>query len=145
MHRSNHLSAFARAAAFCGFLSCVAAGAFASRLPVGYCEVEWIASTGQQCVDLGFAPSKNTTGVVMSFNSGTYVNQTAFFGTAWAGNCYLFNQQSNKYMFHGSGDSLGATSPNSDMTVTIVPDGAGKGVLTIEDQKGAWTPKTVVR
>ena len=138
----NKLGKFAAAcvAVVCGILS---AGVFGARVPTGYREVEWIASTGQQCVDLGFAPNKNTTGVVMSFNSGTYVNQTAFFGTGWTGNCYLFNQQSNKYMFHGNSISLPAKSPDCDMTLTIVPDGKGNGALTIDNPDGeAWKTST---
>ena len=112
---------------------------FGARLPVGYREVMWIESTGQQSINLGFTPDKTKTGVVMEFNSGTYANATAFFGTSWGNNCYLFNQQSDKYMFHGSSVSLPAKSPNCDMTLTIVPDGTGIGALTIDNPGGtAW-------
>ena len=69
---------------------------FGARLPVGYREVEWIGSTGQQSINLGFAPDKDKTGLVMSFNSGTYTDTTAFFCTGWGGNRYLLCQMSKK-------------------------------------------------
>lgn len=111
--------------------------ALGGLLPEGYQEVAWIESTGLQCINLGFAPDKTKTGVVMTFNSGTYVNQTAFFGTAWGNDRYLFDQRDGKYMFHGNGSTIASVREHCDMTLTIVPDGTGSGVVTLDNPDGS--------
>ena len=123
--------AAAGAAVVCAF------GTMAALLPAEYQEVEWIESTGSQCVNLGFAPDKTKTGVVMRFNSGTYQSEKAFFGTGWGNNRYLFCQQSDYYKFYAANVSLTTKDPNRDMTLTILADGTGKGHLTLENPDGA--------
>ena len=127
-------------------MALVTVESFGARLPVGYREVEWIGSTGQQSINLGFAPDKDKTGLVMSFNSGTYTDTTAFFCTGWGGDRYLLCQMSKKYMFFGSGNSVADACPGCDLTLTIVPDGTGNGTLTIDkpdDPEWKPTPATV--
>ena len=59
-------------------------------LPMGYAHLASLTSTGAQRIDLKEIPDA-TVSVKMNFNTGTYVNQKAFFGQAWNGSQYLFN------------------------------------------------------
>ncbi|MBO7654251.1 MAG: hypothetical protein J6U40_04955, partial [Kiritimatiellae bacterium] len=76
-------------------------------------EVASLSSNGGQCVRVGYTPGPDTT---VEFHCGnvSYVNATAFFGQAWQGNAYLFNQQSNKFYFHGSGIAMDPVAAGTD-------------------------------
>lgn len=118
----------------------------AAGLPTGFQEVEWIESTGKQYIDLGFKVDKNKTGLVMQFNSGAYADGSAYFGTAFNYNNYLFLQQRNMYKFYGSGGHLdiATISENCDMTITVEPNGTGTGSVTLDCPKGSsWKTATL--
>ena len=99
-------------------------------LPMGYARLASLTSTGAQRIDLKEIPDA-TVSVKMNFNTGTYVNQKAFFGQAWNGSQYLFNEQSNNYMFHGGSTTIGAVIANHDASLEITTDPTDNLTLAI--------------
>ena len=81
------------------------------RLPEGYSQLEYLESTGAQRIMLSTPIGPNSS-VKMNFRPTTYKAMTAFFGYAWNRSQYLFNWQSDQYMFHSSGNNL-ASVPGS--------------------------------
>ena len=86
--------------------------------------LNYAASNGKQKVKLDYAMDENTT---MEFHFGhpVYVNATAFFGLNWNGYCWLFNQQSNIFYFHGNSDkftSMGLPEASARYTFTLGDD-----------------------
>ena len=116
-------------------LAAVAGLSFGARadmpvLPMGYAQLASLTSTGAQRIDLKEVPDA-TVSVKMNFNTGTYGNQKAFFGQGWSSSQYLFNEQSNKYMFHGGGTTIGAVIANQDASLEITTDSTDNLTLTI--------------
>ena len=71
-------------------------------------ELDYVRSSSAQWVDTGVAPSSRTM-VDFRFGDPVYAATTAYFGRDWTGSRYLFNQQSEKFYFHGkSGVVIGA-------------------------------------
>ncbi|MCQ2393432.1 MAG: hypothetical protein MJ249_04015 [Kiritimatiellae bacterium] len=86
-------------------------------LPAGYSRLDWIASSGEQYILTGVEATPQMQ-VEMSFRVNRYVTNGAIFGTdAWTGYRYLFNMQSNKFMFHAAGNDLLALQTGVDYTV----------------------------
>ena len=116
-------------------LATVAGLSFGARadmpvLPMGYAQLASLTSTGAQRIDLKDVPDA-TVSVKMNFNTGTYGNQKAFFGQGWSSSQYLFNEQSNNYMFHGAGTGIGAVIANQDASLEITTDPTDNLTLTI--------------
>ncbi len=86
--------------------------------------LNYAQSTGKQRVLTDYPMDTNTV-VKFDFGHPVYVAGTAFFGLAWTGNCYLLNQQSNLFYFHGSGNqfnSIGLPDPNARYTFELGDD-----------------------
>ncbi|MCQ2394067.1 MAG: hypothetical protein MJ249_07235 [Kiritimatiellae bacterium] len=86
--------------------------------------LNYAESTGKQRVLTDYPMDTNTV-VKFSFGKPVYANGTAFFGLAWTGSCYLFNQQNNLFYFHGSGNafnSAGLPDPNARYTFELGDD-----------------------
>lgn len=86
--------------------------------------LNYAASNGKQKVKLDYAMDENTT---MEFHFGhpVYVNATAFFGLNWNGYCWLLDQQSNIFYFHGNADkftSMGLPDTSARYTFTLGDD-----------------------
>ena len=129
----------------CGFVlsAAVALGAASAwaydynDIPGTYEPVKMLISSGAQYINTGFAPNASTS-VKMEFNTGTYVQDTAFFGTGWAKGRWLLMQGSNKYRFFGNDDNTDILCvDNKDASLTI-----GGGSLTLEVD-GASSTKSV--
>ena len=88
-------------------------------IPGTYEPVKMLISSGAQYINTGFAPNASTS-VKMEFNTGTYVHDTAFFGTGWAKGRYLLMQGSSKYRFFGNDDNTQVTAvDDKDALLTV--------------------------
>ena len=88
-------------------------------IPGNYEPVKMLISSGAQYINTGFAPNASTS-VKMEFNTGTYVHDTAFFGTGWAKGRYLLMQGSSKYRFFGNDDNTQVTAvDDKDALLTV--------------------------
>ena len=110
-------------------------------IPGTYEPVKMLISSGAQYINTGFAPNASTS-VKMEFNTGTYVHDTAFFGTGWAKGRWLFMQGNmgggGTYRFFGNDDNTDILCvDNKDASLTI-----GGGSLTLEVD-GASSTKSV--
>jgi hypothetical protein len=92
-----------------------------AALPDGYCQLSSITSTGTQYIKTDMVPTAATT-VEMDFNTGTYANDTTFFGQSWGGSQYLFIKQGNAYKFYGSGASVSPLHNNEDAHLSITAE-----------------------
>ena len=106
-------------------------------LPDGYTQVEYIESTGSQYIDTFVVPDA-TTAVDFKFNLVAYESGKAFFGQKWSNSNYLFNEQSDKFYFHGGGDlkndlagDYGKVIVGNDYRCQIEPTESGNGTLTL--------------
>ena len=106
-------------------------------LPAGYTQVEYIESTGSQYIDTDIVPGTSTA-VDFTFNLVAYESGKAFFGQKWSNNYYLFNEQSDKFYFHGGGDlkndlagDYGKVIVGNDYRCQIEPTESNSGTLTL--------------
>ena len=106
-------------------------------LPAGYAQVEYIESTGSQYIDTDIVPGTSTA-VDFTFNLVAYESGKAFFGQKWSNNYYLFNEQSDKFYFHGGGDlkndlagDYGKVIVGNDYRCQIEPTESNSGTLTL--------------
>ena len=100
-------------------------------LPEGYAVVPYIKSTGNEWIDTGVEVDESAT-VEMDFDNLAYAHATALFGQdSWTGSRYLFNQQSNKLMFHGAGTDI-ATSVSGTARYRILIADDDKAYLTTD-------------
>ena len=76
-------------------------------------ELTHVRSTGQQWVNTGVLPTAKTM-IDFRFFDIEYVHATAFFGQDWNGSRYLLTQQSNKFLWCGSGGNLGVPTANTE-------------------------------
>ena len=78
-----------------------------------YCELEWVASTGSQYVNVGLGGGY---GLEMHFGDITSDNDTTYFAAGgWGPNAYLFIRQSSMFKWYGGGSSFGFDAePNTD-------------------------------
>jgi len=92
-------------------------------------ELASVRSTGQQYVLTGIDPNGRTC-VDFRFGKVAYANATAFFGRAWNGSQYLFNQQSDKFYFHGKSDVAINTKPSATLDYRFLIDDDNRMYLT---------------
>ena len=91
-------------------------------------ELASITGTGAQMVRLDYVPGLDTS-ADLRFGDVTYEHQKVFFGQHWAGNCYLFNMQSDgsnpSFRFHGGGTASTTVRPaaNTDYRCRITSGG----------------------
>ncbi len=91
-------------------------------LPRGYTAIPSIRSDGQQWLDTG-VDADETTSVDLRFGSVFYTHQTVFFGQdTWTGHRFLFNQQSERFYFHGRGVAMSAVAASTDYRLTVGND-----------------------
>ena len=104
----------------CAVLGAASAWAYDyNDIPFAYEPVKMLISSGAQYINTGFAPNASTS-VKMEFNTGTYVHDTAFFGTGWAKSRYLLMQGSSKYRFFGNDDNTQVTAvDDKDASLTV--------------------------
>ena len=76
-------------------------------------ELTHVRSTGQQWVNTGVLPTAKTM-IDCRFFDIVYVHATAFFGQDWNGSRYMLTQQSNKFVWCGSGGNLGVPTANTE-------------------------------
>ena len=76
-------------------------------------ELTHVRSTGQQWVNTGVLPTDKTM-IDIRFFDVQYVHATAFFGQDWNGSRYLLTQQSDKFLWCGSGGNLGVPTANTE-------------------------------
>ena len=89
--------------------------------------VNYAVSDGRQKVRTDYTMDDDTT-VFFDFGRPVYANSTAFFGLKWSSNCYLFNQQSNRFYFHSAGDIFTTMDP---------ADGTSRYTFTVDDSNMA--------
>ncbi len=103
-------------------------------LPAGYAQVPFIKSTGCEWIDTGVDVDERAA-VEMDFSDLAYVHQTALFGQdSWTGSRYLFNQQSNKLMFHGAGTDVASSVDGSARYRILIADD-DKAYLTTNGER----------
>ncbi len=96
-------------------------------LPAGYTPLAYIASTCGQYIKTGIDGYEDML-VEMDFGGVIYTEATVLFGaSAWAGNAFLFNMQSNKFYFHDpSGVAMASVQADVDYRFWV---GGGKAIL----------------
>ena len=104
-------------------------------LPEGYRALQYLESTGVQRIGLSTAIGPKYS-VKMNFSPTTYKSGTAFFGYGWNSKQYLFNWQSDMYMFHSSGNNIAAVpgTLGKDCCIEITTESSGNVKLTVEDE-----------
>ena len=90
-------------------------------LPNGYRQLRSITSTGTQAIKTLLYPTSNMT-VEMTFNTGPYESERAFFGQGYSNNNFLFVKKDNKYKFYGGGTVVSDLRNNSDAHLSITSD-----------------------
>ncbi len=120
------------------------AGRFLTE-PIPEARLDYAQSYSAQSVKLDYAMTADTT-VKMDFGEVTYANSTAFFGLKWNGNCYLFNQQSDSFHFHGAGTTqiAGAGKPTAGVNYTVEVTAANE-VSILKEGDAAPTTMAVSR
>ena len=78
-------------------------------------------SSSAQWVDTGVAPNSRTM-VDFRFSDPVYAVNTAFFGRDWTGSRYLFNQQSDKFYFHGKSGVVIGGKPTPGVEYRLIVD-----------------------
>ena len=126
------MSKLGQFAAACAAVVCVFGAVAGPILPLGYQEVEYLESNGKQCIETGLSVDANTFGMKMVFNTGKYVERTAYCGSSWAHSAYLFSQQGSGFCFHGSGQNLGTFVANAEAVFMTVPNGDGTATITLQ-------------
>lgn len=101
-----------------------------SRLPIGYQEVEYLESSGQQYINTNFIPSNNTT-VNLKVSISDYTQNVHIFGCKGTGNnrfSLVYNYNDNKYFYLtlGSAGINNITIPRVVLINTIHDITAGK-------------------
>ena len=109
--------------------------------PIPETRLDYAQSYGAQGVRLDYAMTADTT-VKMDFGQVTYANSTAFFGLKWTGDSYLFNQQSDRFHFHGSGTTKIDAAGKPEAGVNYSVEVTDNNEIVIQ-KEGADAPTTM--